>query len=148
VEYPNDVEDLVQRVKPGGVLLSGTTYYIPIGGAASTVQSAHCKWDASIVITSITVEVSNFRIQNDNDPNPTDSAGDAGDWIPYTPSSGAYVAVTGAGVTATGAVVAATGGAAGGCFYDIGNLGARRARLAVVVGGTGGRFRVASHGKA
>lgn len=148
MEYATEVEDLVQRIVPGGVLTAATTYYVPIGGAASTVQSAHCKWDASIVITSITVQVSNFKLQNDNDPNDADEAGDVGDWIPYTPSSGVYVAVTGAGATATGAVVAVAGGAAGGCFYDIGNLGARRARLAVVVGGTGGRFRVASHGKA
>jgi hypothetical protein len=148
VEYPNDVEDLVKRVVPGGLLSSGTTYYIPIGGSASTVQSAHAKWDAAIVITSITVQVSNFKLQNDNDPNPTDTAGDAGDWVPYTPSSGAYVAVTGAGVTATGAVVAATGGAVGAAFWDIGNLGAKRVRLAIVVGGTGGAMRIASHGKA
>lgn len=132
-------------------LASGMTYYFPIGGQDSPFLSAHCQWDASIVITSITVQDSNM-------PAPataygataaseeSDYSSDAGAWIAESPTT-AYVGVAGAGVVATNGVVAASGGAQGGCMMHITETGARRTRLAVVVGSTGGSFRCATWAK-
>lgn len=122
-------------------LTSGTTYYYPLGGAGAPLIGAHVQWDASIVITSITVEDSNF---GDDEAPITSST--AGDWIDEDPST-AFVGLVGAGATATNGVVAVTGGAAGGAMFHIANSGARRTRLKVVVGATGGVLRAAAWGK-
>lgn len=122
-------------------LASSSTYLFPIGGADSPVTSAHCQWDAAIVITSITVEDCNMHTTEVTDYSTT-----AGHWIDEDPTT-AFVGVVGAGVSQTNGVVAATGGALGGCMFHIADNGARRLRLKVVVAGTGGEFRCAAWGK-
>ncbi len=123
-------------------LALSTTYYYPIGGTDCPVQSVHCHWDASIVITSITVEDCNMPPAEVSDY----VASTGGLWIDEDPTT-AFVGTKGAGVTPTNGVVAVTGGALGGCMFHIADTGARRTRLAVVVGATGGEMRVAAWGK-
>lgn len=122
-------------------LLTGVTYFFPLGGQDAPFISAHCQWDASIVITSITVEDCDFT--EADIPWYSDNAGE---WIDEDPST-AFVGTKGAGVTVTSGVVAVAGGAIGGCMFHIADSGARRTRLKVVVGGTGGEMRVATWGK-
>lgn len=122
-------------------LLTGVTYFYPIGGQDTPTLSAHIQWDAAIVITSITIEDCNMpesevHWYSDN----------AGEWIDEDPST-AFVGSDGAGVTVTNGVVAVAGGAAGGAMIHMDGNGARRTRLKVVVGGTGGEVRVASWAK-
>lgn len=124
-------------------LTNGVTYFYPLGGQDTSVMSAHCQWDAAIIITSIAIETCNF---------PDGSSGvewyddNAGEWIDEDPTT-AFVGVDGAGVTVTNGVVAAAGGAQGGCMFHFADNGARRTRLKVVVGATGGEIRVATWGK-
>jgi hypothetical protein len=122
-------------------LASGATYFYPIGGQDCPVVSAHCQWDAAIVLTSITVEDCNFP---ESEVDSWDDA--AGEWIDEDPSA-AFVGSDGAGVTVTAGVVDVSGGAQGGCMFHVSSNGARRTRLKVVVGGTGGEMRVAAWGK-
>ena len=123
-------------------LVAGATYFFPLGGTDSKVISAHMHWDASIVITSITVEDTDFSPRDVLDF--TSSAG--GQWIDEDPTT-AFVGTKGAGVTVTNGVVAVAGGALGGARFNIADTGARRTRLAVVVGATGGEVRCASWSK-
>lgn len=122
-------------------LTNGTTYYFPIGSAGALVESVQVIWDSSIVITSIQIEDSNIEGIS------TTTAGNPGEWIPENPTTGAYIATEGAGVTVTGATIAVAGGAAGGAMIHLGNIGSKICRLAVVVGGTGGRLQIFPHGK-
>ena len=122
-------------------LASSTTYYFPIGGQDCTKLSGHMHWDAAIVITSITVEDCDFPPSEVTDY----EASTGGQWIDEDPTT-AFVGVKGAGVAVSSGVVAASGGALGGCMFHI-DTGARRTRLAVVVGGTGGELRCAAWGK-
>ena len=69
----------------------------------------------------------------------------AGTWLAEDPTD-AFVATDGAGTTATNGVVAVAGGTAGGAMWHV-DTAARRTRLKVVVGGTGGEVRVATWGK-
>lgn len=122
-------------------LLTGVTYFFPLGGQDAATISAHVRWDASIILTSITVEDCNFPesdvpIYND----------DAGAWIDEDPST-AFVGSDGAGVTVTAGVIAVTGGAQGGCMFHMDGTGARRTRLKVVVGATGGAMKVGTWAK-
>ncbi len=122
-------------------LVLGTTYVFMLGGPDATVISAHFQWDASIVITSLTVEDCNMPETEASDYSTT-----AGDWIDEDPST-AFVGVVGAGVSHTAGVATATGGALGGCMFHIADTGARRTRIKVVVGATGGVLRCAAHAK-
>lgn len=122
-------------------LASGTTYFYQLNGGNSPLLSAHLQWDAAIVLTSVTVEDCNFgtdevALHSDN----------AGEWIDEDPAS-AFVGTDGAGVTVTAGVIAVAGGAVGGAMIHVADTGARRTRLKVVVGGTGGELRVATWGK-
>lgn len=123
----------------GQTLLLSTTYYYNLMGNDSPLSAVHIKWDASIVITSIVVEDSCI-------PEAALGSTTAGDWIDEDPTT-AYVGSVGAGVTVTNATVAVAGGAAGGAMYHLGNDGALKKRLKVVVGGTGGVLRVQAHYK-
>lgn len=122
-------------------LTSSTTYVWPLGGADGTRVSAHVQWDAAIVITSITVEDSNFPEVDVSNYSTT-----AADWIDEDPTT-AFVGVVGAGVTVTNGVVAVAGGAAGGAMFHVVDTGAKRTRLTMVVAGTGGKVRVAEWAK-
>lgn len=134
-------------------LASGTTYYFPLNAFESADKLAvHLIHDASIVITSATIEDSNL-------PPPTAIDGAtvgvqtswfessaAGRWIDEDPST-AFVGTKGAATSATNGVVAVTGGTAGGAMWHFVDAASRRARLAVVVGGTGGEVIVACWAK-
>lgn len=144
-----ETEDATEFGLGSYTLASGTTYYYPLGGADSPFISAHVQWDASIVITSITVEDCNFPeprglAQATGEVAWHDDA--AGQWIDEDPST-AFVGSDGAGVTVTNGVVAVAGGAQGGCMIHVTDTAARRTRLKVVVGGTGGELRVATWSK-
>lgn len=125
--------------KNGVTLTNGTTYYVPFGGVDAPLTSIHFQGDAALVITSIEVEDS-------NNPDVTVFSTAVDEWIKENPST-AYVAATG-NCTATAAVVAKTTAAVGGAMFHLGNFGARRGRLKVVVGATGGVAKFTGHGKA
>lgn len=142
----------------GVTLASGTTYYFPIGASKSPVQaetgliSIHLRGAAALIITAATFEDCCYPAttspgDNRGVPDVTDFDQTAGNWIPENPST-AIVGFTGTGWASTAATVTAAGTGAGGAIWHIGNLGSRRGRLKVVVGGTGGLARVAVHGKA
>lgn len=124
-------------------LAAGATYFFPIDGQDTPTLSTHIQWDAAIAITAAKIEDSNF-------PDGTsgvewfDDA--AGEWIDEDPTT-AFVGTVSAGTTVTNGVVAHTAGAAGGAMFHIADSGARRTRLRVEVGATGGEVRVATWGK-
>lgn len=122
-------------------LASGTTYLLPLSGDQDPFVSCHVQWDATIVITSITVEDSNMDRDLVSDYSTT-----AGDWIDEDPST-AFVGTVGAGASVSNGVVANTGGAAGGAMFLISDTAAARTRLKVVVGATGGTIRACGNRK-
>lgn len=154
---------LANRTMTGGVLTvlgctlaSGTTYVFPFGAQHAPVPAespwvcAQVRWDAALTITSITIETTVFpaTVQAHEWRGPvqlSDFDATAGFWLLQNPTT-AYVPVTGG--TATSMTVNPTALTAGGCEFDLGNLSARRGRVKIVVGATGGVARVGIHGKA
>lgn len=135
-----DGTELVDEVGRGKyTLASGTTYYYVLGGADAPFLSAHVSGDAAIVITSIMVQDCDH-----GEVEVTDFGSTAGDWIPEAPST---VRVTGTGWSVSSGVVAVAGTGAGGAMIQVPQTAAKRARLEVIVGSTGGVLRVSSHGK-
>ncbi len=122
-------------------LLNGVTYFFPLGGQDASVISAHVRWDSSIVITSITIEDC-----NESADEVSLYADAAGEWIDEDPST-AFVGSDGAGTTVMNGVVGVAGGAQGGCMFHMDGTGARRTRLKVVVGATGGDMKVSPWAK-
>lgn len=142
-----EVEDGTTFGRGSYTLLAGTRYFFVLGGADAPFNAAHFQWSSPMVITSLTIEDSNFPPVAKGDG--TGGAGDvsdfstaAADWIDEDPST-AFVGVVGAGVSQTNGVVAATGGAQGGCMFHVVDTGARRTRVNVLVGATGGEMRCA-----
>ncbi len=128
-------------------LTSGTTYYLPIGGQDCPISSLHCHWDAAIILTTLTIEDCNAPGGNASTSEvPSYVSGATGLWIPEGDTT-SVVKCVGAGASATSGVVAVTGGAAGGCMFHVADTGARRTRLAIVVGGTGGEMQFWGWGK-
>ncbi len=135
---------LVAPEAPKGVytLTALGTYYYVLGGADAPFLTVHLtSLDAAMVITSAAVqdcdhgelEASNFSTTG-------------GDWIGEDPTT-AFVGTEGTGWTQSNGVVASAGSAVGGALIHVAETGAARTRLTVVVGATGGRLRVSSHGK-
>lgn len=123
-------------------LTAGTTYYYILGGADAPFQSVHITgYTAGLVIMSATIQDCN----HDDLEVPNQSAV-VGEWVSEDPTT-AFVGFEGAGWSATNGVVAASGGGVGGAMWHLGETGATRTRLAVVVGGTGGILRVSAWGK-
>ncbi len=122
-------------------LASGTTYYFPIACGDARNVSVHLQCDAAIILTSATIEDCNFP-----EVDVTNYSSTAGHWIDEDPST-AFVGLVGTGYTHSSGVVAVAGGAAGGAMWHVADVGARRMRLKVVVGGTGGEVRVATWAK-
>lgn len=128
-------------------LASGTTYYYPLGNTekfASEVRRAnlefvHVRWDSAAILT-ITFEDTGWTRSQVSDYDAT-----AGLWVQENPTTAYVAASTG---TVTNLSVAVAGGTAGGCTFHLGNFGAPRCRIKIVVGGTGGSVGVAQHGKA
>lgn len=136
-----ETEDDATFGRGGFTLASGTTYFYPIGGQSAEVSAVHVQWDAAIILTSVTVEDSNFP-----ESDVAHHSVAAGDWIDEDPTT-AFVGTVGAGVTVTNGVVAVAGGQQGGAMFHVADTGSRRTRLKVVVAGTGGNVRVAAWGK-
>lgn len=137
----------------GCTLALSTTYVFPLGAqhalvpAQTALVSTMVRWDAALIAT-ITIETTVFPATvQASDPRGvqvSDFDSTAGYWILQNPTT-AYVPVTGGTVTAM--TVTVPGGSAGSCEFNIGNLGARRVRVKIVVGGTGGVGRVGTWGK-
>ncbi len=136
-----EVEDAATFGRGSFTLLAGTTYFFPLGGQDAPWLDAQCQWDSAIVITSITVETCSFP-----EGEVSDFSDAAGEWLKQNPST-AFVATAGAGTTVASGVVAVAGGAQGGCDFQMAENCARRTRLAVAVGATGGAMRVGTWGK-
>jgi hypothetical protein len=139
----------------GVTLVNGTTYFFPFGAPHAAVPSEapltsfQLRWDASIIMT-VTVETTLVPATfQPGDPRGPALLSDfdvtAGFWLQQNPTT-AYVPATGG--TPTNMTVAVAGGSAGGCEFDLGNLGARRGRIKMVVAGTGGLVLGAIWGKA
>jgi hypothetical protein len=138
-------------------LTANKTYVFILGGAAAPFASVQLTgYTAGAAVTSATIQDCNHGGPFTNEDGSastreiTDISLVVGEWIPERPPSG-YVGVDGTGWTvgsgATACVVAAAGTGVGGAMFHLGETGAARTRLAVVVAGTGGDFRVAGHMK-
>ncbi|HEY1554784.1 MAG TPA: hypothetical protein VGF94_08120 [Kofleriaceae bacterium] len=138
----------------GCTLGNAATYYFLLGDSESDaiasleLASAEIAWAATVVAT-ITLETCNFpafeRGGASGQPDVPDYEPSGAHWIPCNPST-AIVDVSGSGNTASAATVTTGGANTGAAMFDVGNLGARRARLKVVVT-TGGLVRCGIHGK-
>ena len=122
-------------------LTAATTYMFPLAAQDVSVLGVHLQHDAAIAITSATIEVSDLPPQETSD-----FSDNPGEWFGLAPTT-AYVPVDGATTTATNGVVAVVAGNIGGAHWDIADIGARRARLKIVVGATRGEVRVGTWGK-
>ena len=141
----------------GCTLTTGHTYVFVLGSVMAPVPSqaslvsVQLYWAAAVAGT-ITVETCNFpKYGGTGDPRTgavdvSDYTTTAGLWQLQNPST-AYVPVAGTGNTVSNMTVTAGGTNAGGCEFDLGNLGARRVRVKVVAT-TGGLVRCNVHGKA
>ena len=147
-------------VGAGCSLANSTTYVFSLGGdrliGAAPLSSAQVQWDSAFVGT-ITVETCNWaqKIGRPDNTGATDvsefDVTTKGAWMQENPST-AYISVTSTdgttgGATVTNATIAVAGGTAGGASIQLGNLGARRCRLKVVVT-TGGVVRGGMYAKA
>lgn len=130
----------------GCVLASSSHYFFLLGGdhdpiGRAPLAGAQVKWGTAFVGT-ITVEVCYFpkTLGGEDGTGPVDVSDfdtTKGNWMQVLPSA-AYVTVTSTdgttgGATVSNGQVSVAGGTAGGCVYDLGNLGARRVRLRVDV---------------
>lgn len=124
------------------LLAANTTYIYPLASIEAPFVSVHLTGlDDALIITSATI-----RDCNHGELDVADTSTTAGDWIAEDPTT-AFVGADGAGWTPTNGVLAVAGGAVGGAMWHIGETGAARTILEVVVGGTGGKVRVSGHGK-
>lgn len=143
----------------GVTLAPSTTYYFPLGAskapmpAETGLVSVHVRGDAAI-IAAFTIEDTDFPStispgdgRGAVDVSDFEAAATAGNWIPENPST-AIVGFVGTGWSSTAATLNSAGTGVGGGMFHVGNIGSRRVRLKVVVAGTGGKIRVAVHGKA
>ena len=123
-------------------LEAGATYYYLLGGAGGVFGSGTITgYDAAAILTSATVQDTDHPEQDI-----TNIHAVTGDWISEDPST-AFVGADGAGWTVTNGVLAVAGGAVGGARFNVAETAAARTRVAVVVGGTGGRFRFSCNWK-
>lgn len=129
---------------PGAyTLLANTTYHYPLGGSAEPYQSVQLTgYTLAAIVTSATIKDCNHARDDVADYDTT-----TGHWPSETPPD-AYVAVDGTGWSMSSAGVGAAAGTGVGCaLWHITPTGARRTRLTVVVGATGGVFRGSGCGK-
>jgi len=116
-------------------LVLGTTYYFELrreDSASVFSQSFHAQWDAAIILTGVVPHDTN---QGDATAfSPTT----AGLWIPENTAGAVVPTING---TLAASTISTAGGTAGGAVWNL-NLASARQRLAVVVGATGGKFRV------
>lgn len=120
----------------GWYLLAAGTYYYVLPCGDGTISSVHIQHDTALAASSVSIETGDLGVSEC-----ANHSNNAGEWFQENPSD-AYVPTDGAGTTATLAVVAIVAGNKGGARWNVSDLGASRARLAVVVT-TPGRLRVA-----
>lgn len=124
----------------GVFTLAVGTYYVPLGGADSGLLHAMMQGDATIAITSATIEETDLpdseaKVYSDS----------VGQWI-ATPASIIESSVEGTGWTNTSDVGANSAGNQGGVAWNVIHGSAHRYRLKVVVG-TQGAARFNGWGK-
>lgn len=122
-------------------LEASSTYYFVASASDVVLEALHQTWANSLVLTSSEIETSNLA-----DADATWADTDVGDWVKEAPTT-SYVAIVGTGITASSLTLSGTASSVGGAMMHLGNLGARRVRVKVVTGGTGGTYRVAGSGK-
>jgi len=140
-----------------GCVLTSGTWYFPIGGVDTPLPvetpylGIQLQWVAAVAGT-ITFESCNYpRYLNgarsgpddvaDNDPNTTKT-----NWVQQNPTTLYVPTPTGAGNSATNLTITAGGTNAGGTHLDVGNAGAKRWRVKMVLS-VGGVVRVNANGK-
>jgi hypothetical protein len=122
-------------------LVLGTTYYFDLGGADASLIHALLQGDAGIVITSASIEETDLSVTEA--PLISDVSGQ---WFPT--DAGRITSVAeGTGWTATSDVGATSGGTQGGVAWNVTDQAARRTRIKMVVGATGGDARMCTWGK-
>ena len=122
-------------------LAATETYFFPLGGQDASTLHAQLQGDAAIIITSATVE--------ESDVGPSEASvysDNAGEWLATSVDRITAVA-EGTGWAATADVGSAAGGNAGAVAWNIVDHGARRTRIKVVVGATGGQVRMSAWAK-
>jgi hypothetical protein len=120
----------------GWYLLAAGTYYYVLPCGDGTISSVHLQHDTAVAASSVAIETGDLGKSEC-----ADHSNNAGEWFREDPTD-AYVPTDGAGTTATQAVVAIVAGNKGGARWNVSDLGASRARLAIVVT-TPGKVRVA-----
>ena len=123
-------------------LTNGTTYYIPLGGQDAAIVHATLQGDAAIVITSATIE--ECTLSPDLVDDYSDTAGDG--WF-ATDANRIISAAEGTNWAATSDVGSSTGTNKGAVCWNITDNGARRLRIKLVIGATGGEVRCCVWGK-
>lgn len=141
----------------GLTLAAGTTYYLPFGAdraptpAEVELIAVHLRWDNAIAMT-ISFGMSIFPSFSPSDMSSgivdvSDIDTTLGNWLPLIATAANASVIGGATYsTVTGAVTVAAG-QQGGALLKYQNYGARRGRIAIAVGATGGIVRAAVHGK-
>ncbi|HKP07587.1 MAG TPA: hypothetical protein VJU58_10085 [Microbacterium sp.] len=136
-----------------GCTLTSGTWYFAFGGSdaplpgETALVTVQLQW-AAAVAGAITVEVTNYpefrdgrREQGPTDVGDNDGNATRTNWVQINPSTGYVPPPTGAGNSVSGLTLTAGGTNAGGTIIDLGNLGARRCRLKLVLT-VGGLVRV------
>lgn len=135
---------LVMSEAPHGeyTLIASTTYAYILPSKDTAFTSIDITgYTSAAVITSATIQDTNHK-----DIDVPDTSVIVGEWKNEKPTQG-YVACDGTGWSVTTCVVAAAGSGVGGALWHVAETGASRTRLLVVVGATGGLFRVSAAGK-
>jgi hypothetical protein len=127
----------------GYKLVAGQTYYAKLGGKEAWEFLSQLYWDAAIILTSVAIEFCAFPGGIDV----ADLSAIAGQWVKQDAAPPVKGQAVGAGAVFTNSTLAVAGGAAGGATFEIGQTGTRRARMKIVVGGTGGDVRIGNFGK-
>ncbi len=123
-------------------LASGTNYFVEVPCSDAGLVHVLLQGDAALILTSVTIEETDL---------------DGKDALVITDTTGTWLVTDDTRITAKaegagwtiGAndIAAVAGGAAGAASFNISDVGARRMRVKIVVGGTGGEVRVSFWGK-
>lgn len=125
-------------------LEAGATYYYLLGGRGGVFGSGTITgYTSAAIITSGTIQDTDH-----SELDVTNISSTVGEWISEDPAN-AFVGADGTGwdTTTTPGVLAVAGTGLGGARFNIAETAASRTRITVVVGGTGGIFRVSCNWK-
>ncbi len=142
IDVTNGGVELTAQNGPGRyTLAANTTYRFCGGGNGAAFQSYTITGYTAGALATVTVQDTNHGVLEV--PNGSNVVGE---WVNEDPSTG-FVAVDGTGWTQANSIVTVGGTGVGGATFHVGETGAARTALLVVVGGTGGDFRVSYNGK-